>query len=157
MMTEEEFFDALDFGNPGLEEAGSAWGKKDLDETRKLTAAYFRNRTSVPWRFDPHKINRKLSHDKEAADRTVAGAMREVCVDYTFPNGDIDWLYNHTIAAPKLPNNNEWQWQLNRMNFLNNWMNCLRILWRFWKRRLNTTSRWRHRTATCRATTIHGA
>ena len=60
-MTEEEFFDALDFGNPGLEKAGSAWAKKDLDETRKLTATYFRNRTSVPWRFDPHKINRKLS------------------------------------------------------------------------------------------------
>ena len=120
MMTEEEFFDALDFANPGLEEAGSAWAKKNLDETRRLTATYFRNRTSVPWRFDPHKINRKLSHNKAAADRTVAGAMREVCVDYTFPNGDIDWLYNHTIADPKLPNNNEWQWQLNRMNFWNN-------------------------------------
>ena len=126
MMTEEEFFDTLDYGFPGLEEAGNAWAKKNLDETRKLTADYFRNRTSVPWRFDPHKINRKISHNKEAADRTVAGGMREVCVDYTFPNGDIDWLYNHTIVDPNLPNNNEWQWQLNRMNF---WTNLGRTYW----------------------------
>ena len=126
MMTEGELFDALDFSNPGLEEAGKAWGKKDVDETRKLTAAYFRNRTSVPWRFDPHKIDSKIRHNKAAADRTVAGGMTEVCVDYTYPNGDIDWLYNHTFADPKLPNNNEWQWQLNRMGF---WENLGRTYW----------------------------
>ncbi len=126
MFTEKALFEALDFSWPGLESAGAAWAAGDVDETRRRTADYFRHRTSVPWRFDPHAIDRNVRHNKAAADRTVAGEVRQVSVDYTFPNGDIDWLYNPTLVDPNIPDTNEWQWQLNRMEF---WPDLGRTYW----------------------------
>ena len=124
MMTNAELFDALDLTLPGLEQAHAAWQRRDEAETARLVAAYFRNRTSVPWTFDPHDPNLKFTGNRKAADDTVRGKVTVVCVDHTYPNGDIDWLYNRTLDDPKLPNNHEWQWQLNRMGF---WPNLGRV------------------------------
>lgn len=126
MMTNAELFDALDLSLPGLEKAQQSWIAKDEKATIKHVADYFRHRTSVPWTFDPHDTKRNFGGNRRAADDTVRGKVSVVCVNYTFPNGDIDWHYNHTKADPKLPSNNEWQWQLNRMGFWNNLGNVYR-------------------------------
>lgn len=120
MMTNAQLFDALDLTLPGLEKAHEAWQRRDEAETARLVAAYFRNRTSVPWTFDPHDPNLTFTGNRQAADATVRGKVTVVCVDHTYPNGDIDWLYNRTLDDPKLPNNHEWLWQLNRMSFWHN-------------------------------------
>ncbi|MGI5924152.1 MAG: heparinase II/III family protein [Lentisphaeria bacterium] len=120
MLSLEEFFTALDWSTPGLADAAAAWEKRDLPAAVQATAKYFRERRSVPWRFDPHDPNYKPSFNRGAAEDTVAGKVSVVTVRHQFPDGDIDWLYNHTIAVKELPNNNEWLWQLNRMGFWGN-------------------------------------
>lgn len=120
MLSLEEFFAALDWSTPGLADAAAAWEKRDLPAAVRATAAYFRERRSVPWRFDPHDPEFKPSFNKGAAEDTVAGKVSVVTVRHQFPDGDIDWLYNHTLAVKELPNNHEWLWQLNRMGFWSN-------------------------------------
>lgn len=116
-MTNAELFDAIDWTYPGLEEAAEAWKQKDEPKTAKLIADYFRNRTSITWPYNPQDNNRTFGYNKHAAETAARGEVSVVCVPYTFPDGNFDWFYNHTIADPKLPNNHEWQWQLNRMGF----------------------------------------
>ncbi len=53
--------------------------------------------------------------DTEAADRVVSGFMREVNVDWQFPDADVDFLFNPTKIHP--PVNHEWLWQFNRMSY----------------------------------------
>ena len=112
-----ELFQLLDLDYPGLEEVHAAVKKNDPESAKRLLADYLRNRTSVPWRFDPHHIDRDIRYSKEAADQTVSGKMRVISIWHTFPNGDVDWFYNPTIEKDDLPVNNEWQWQLGRMGY----------------------------------------
>jgi hypothetical protein len=120
MLSLEEFFDALDWSTPGLAEAAAARERRDLPAAVQATAAYFRQRRDVPWHFDPQDPNYKPSFNKTAAEAIVAGHVTVVTVKHQFADGDIDWLYNHTLAVRELANNNEWLWQLNRMGFWGN-------------------------------------
>jgi len=125
-MTDNELFQFLDLNHPGLEEVKAAMAKGDVESAKKLLADYLRNRTSVPWGFDPHNIDRSIRYSKPYADQTVAGEVQVIGVPYVFPNGDIDWFYNPTKVRDDLPDDNEWQWQLGRMGY---WGNLGRTYW----------------------------
>ena len=117
-LTDEALLAALDLGTPGLEAVKRAGDAGDTKGGIKALAAYLRARTSVPWTVAPTVADHSaVSWNKEAAEDAVAGKIRVVTILHTFPGGDIDWLFNKTVADPGLPDNNEWQWQLNRMHW----------------------------------------
>ena len=57
----------------------------------------------------------------DQAEKTVKGIMREVNIDWTFPNGEVDFLFDPTSV--KGPINHEWLWQFNRHGY---WANLAR-------------------------------
>ena len=125
-MTDEVLFQLLDPDYPGLEAVNAAAANNDLESARKALADYLRGRATVPWRFDPHDIDRDIRYNKSAADETVSGKVRVIGVWHTFPDGNIDWFYNPTIERDDLPVDREWQWQLGRMGY---WRNLGRAYW----------------------------
>ncbi|MAF12551.1 hypothetical protein CMK11_19055, partial [Candidatus Poribacteria bacterium] len=125
-MTDEELLGALDLDHAGLEGVRAAVSRGDVTDSRAALAAYLRARTSVPWRFDPHDIDRATSHNIEAAEDTVRGRVLVSSIWHEFPDGKIDWFYNPTIERDDLPLNHEWLWQLGRMGF---WSNLGRTYW----------------------------
>ena len=116
---ERDLFDALDFSGEELNPVRDALARGDYAAAQHLLADYFRQRTSVPWKFDPHHPDKSIPFNKQIADDAVIGRVTGglVPVWAAFPNGKIDWLYNETFHRPGLPHNNEWQWQLCRMAF----------------------------------------
>ena len=54
-------------------------------------------------------------YNEKIAENASRGVMREVNVDYTFPDGKIDFLYNPTADRPPL--NHEWLWQFSRHSY----------------------------------------
>ncbi|MBT5532800.1 alginate lyase family protein, partial [Candidatus Poribacteria bacterium] len=125
-MTDDELLGALDLDHPGLEAVRAAFGRGDIATSRAALAAYLRERTSVPWRFDPRDTNRDISHNVESAEETLRGRVRVSSIWHEFPDGKIDWFYNPTIVRDDLPRNHEWLWQLGRMGF---WSNLGRTYW----------------------------
>ena len=125
-MTDEMLFELVDLEHAGLEDARDAYAAGDLPATKKALADYLRNRTSVSWRFDPHRIDSGISHNRRAADDTMAGKVSVISIGHTFPEGEFDWFYNPTVERSDLPVNHEWQWQLGRMGY---WSNLGRTYW----------------------------
>jgi hypothetical protein len=99
-MTDEALLDLIDFKALSIE------------PTVDALAAHLRSRAAHPTFGD-----RVPEHNQEAADRTVRGEVDEQNIPYTFPDGKIDWFYNITKEDNDLPENREWQWQLNRMSY----------------------------------------
>lgn len=126
LMTDPELFAALDLDRPELAAVKTAVAAGDLAAAKTALAAYLRQRTSVPWWFDPHQVDRTTRFNRERADATLAGEHTEISVKHVFPNDDIDWFYNPTIARDDLPDNHEWQWQLGRMGY---WGELARAWW----------------------------
>ncbi len=77
----------------------------------EASAAYFREKPDAPL---PDLFGRG-SFDRERADRAVRGEMREINVDWTFPDGKIDFLFDPTSVRG--PRNHEWLWQFNRHSY----------------------------------------
>ena len=92
------------------EEYKKALASGDRENAVRLAAAYFRGR-QVP----PIPDFAAGGYSRTVADRGVRGIMREVNIDYAFPGGKIDFLFNPTVENPPL--NHEWLWQLNRFNW----------------------------------------
>ncbi|HEX2999382.1 MAG TPA: alginate lyase family protein, partial [Armatimonadota bacterium] len=125
-LSDAQLFDALALDGKGLEAVRAAVAAGDLEQAKHALASYLRERRNVLWSFDPHQIDKNVGHNQAAADKTVHGDVSVVTIWHTFPNSDIDWFYNETKARPDLPDNNEWQWQLNRMGF---WGDLGRTYW----------------------------
>ncbi len=126
MMTDAELFDALDLSLPALAQVKAAVDRGDLSAARSALAGYLRQRTSVPWWFDPRNVDRGTGFNRERAYAILAGQHNEISVPHTFAEGEIDWFYNPTIARADLPDNHEWQWQLGRMGY---WSELSRAWW----------------------------
>ena len=117
LLTDEALFEAIDLTLPELEATRAAVEAGDLAKAQAELATYLRERTSVPWWFDPHNIDRGIRHNRDAADKTVQGEIRQIAIWHTFPDGEIDWFYNPTLERDDIPGNHEWQWQLGRMGY----------------------------------------
>ncbi|MBR4888182.1 MAG: alginate lyase family protein, partial [Clostridia bacterium] len=111
----EELFDVLVSEKIG-EEFAAAVKNEDYAEAVRLCAAHYRSKQSN-FALDRlgHDPEKNKDFDTTAADKAVDGYMREVNVDWHFPDGDIDFLFDATAVNP--PVNNEWVWQLNRHSY----------------------------------------
>ncbi|MCE0499197.1 MAG: heparinase II/III family protein [Methylacidiphilales bacterium] len=118
---QQELFDALDLSGDALQPVRDAVAKGDYAAAEHALAQYYRNRTSVPWTFDPRHPQRDVAFKDPIAEDAVNGKVVGglVPLPHTFPGNKIDWLYNETLVAPGAPHNFEWQWQLCRMDFWN--------------------------------------
>lgn len=116
--TDAELFAALDLSLPALKPVRDAVAAHpgDYGPAKAALGKYLRERTSTTWWFDPQKVDRKIDFNQGSADAAASGRVKVVAITHDFPNGDIDWFYNHTTARQDLPDNNEWVWQLNRMD-----------------------------------------
>lgn len=77
-------------------------------------AKYLRSRP----RFTIPELSSVGEYDISLAEKTVRGEMREVSVDWSFPDGEIDFLFDPTALMP--PVNPEWLWQFNRHKYWSN-------------------------------------
>lgn len=116
---ERDLFGALNLSAAELRPVQDALARNDAPAARHLLANYYRQRTSVPWKFDPHHPDRKTPYNKQVADDAVRGHVKggQIPVWANFPNGKIDWLYNETYHQPGAARNIGWQGQLTRMDF----------------------------------------
>ena len=121
-----ELLRAINLDFPGLSAVQNSAKTGDTTGALKAFCSYLRSRTSVQWSFDPHKINRNTPYNKALADTTVKGFVTVVGSGYQFPNGVINWFFNATDASSQLVDDNEWQWQLNRMSF---WLELGKAYW----------------------------
>jgi hypothetical protein len=126
--SDAELFAALNLELPALKPVRDAMANNRGDYTaaRAALGKYLRERTLTTWWFDPRQIDRSVQYNRAEADAAARGRVAVVTIPHEFPNGAIDWKFNVTKARDDLPDNNEWQWQLNRMH----WWNAL---WRgYW-------------------------
>lgn len=119
-LSDAELFAALDLGGNGLETVRGAVAGGDLEAAKKAFAGYLRARTGVPWPLNPRAADRSLvKFDRAAADTAAAGTLKIYTDTHTFPNADVDWSFNVTVARPDLADDPEWQWGLNRTPWWN--------------------------------------
>lgn len=106
----EELFDFLVPERVGPEFA-AAVQTGDYTEAVRLCAAFYREKPdlAVP------ELSAKGKYDIPAADKAATGGMREINIDWNFPDGDVDFLFDPTAIIK--PINHEWLWQLNRHSF----------------------------------------
>ncbi len=111
----EELFDVLVPEKIG-DDFASAVKNEDYAEAIRLCAAHYRTK-KMNHRPDElgSNLEKAKTFDTTAADKAVDGYMREVNVDWHFPDGNIDFLFDATAVNP--PVNHEWVWQLNRHSY----------------------------------------
>ena len=81
------------------------------EELIRATAAYFRSR---PEKSYCRTIDLSMC-TVENAERAAGGNVTVVNIPWQFPEVKINWHFNPTLTGASV--NNEWLWQLNRMNF----------------------------------------
>ena len=99
-LTDAQFFEALNLEYPGLERVRAAVRAGDLKQAKHALAAYYRQRTGVPWTFNPHQIDRNV----EGGERAVAGVADMVAskgFGRRMPNGDLQWIDNPERRASR--------------------------------------------------------
>ena len=127
VMTDSNLFAALNLNYPGLDLVRTNVAQTNYTAARANLAAYLRARTNVTWFFDPHAVTNAVSYSQSSADQTTNAYVNSIGIGYTFPGGVINWYYNVTKdAAYNYADNNEWQWQINRMSF---WPNLGNTWW----------------------------
>ena len=107
-----ELFSVLDLKLLGLE------NESDVSVLIKRCAAYFRQKPDFTL-VNSFNIG---TFNEEAALKYLKGTARVVNIDWTFPDGEVDFLFDPTEVLD-VPINYEWLWQFNRHN---DWSNIAR-------------------------------
>ena len=76
VMQMAEFFSLFRDDVPELSEFHKAVAEKDFGKAQILLANYYRRRTSVPWTFDPHEVDRSISFSRRRADDAAGRGWR---------------------------------------------------------------------------------
>ena len=85
-----------------------AISRNDYDAAVKICAAYYRSKADFPLK----EISGNGEYHLSAAERYMQGIAREINIDWEFPKGEVDFLFDPTeIHGPR---NHEWLWQFNR-------------------------------------------
>lgn len=103
----EELFDVIvpeKIGNDFCK----ALENNDYEAAVKACASYYRKKDDNP----VPELSCKGSYSITGAENCIKGIARVVNVDWTFPNGEVDFLFDPTSI--KGPTNHEWLWQFNR-------------------------------------------
>ena len=103
----EELFDVIIPERIG-DDFCSALERNDYAEAVRTCAAYYRRKADNP----VPELSAKGNYSLDNAEKCIKGIARTVNVDWTFPDGEIDFLFDPT--AIKKPINHEWLWQFNR-------------------------------------------
>ena len=109
----EELFDVIVPEKIGADFC-KALENNDYEAAVKACANYFRKKPD----FIVPELSGKGSYSLQAAENCVKGIAREVNIDWVFPNGEMDFLFDPT--AIKGPINHEWLWQFNRHGYWSN-------------------------------------
>ena len=109
----EELFDVID-ADKISDEYKKAVANEDYFAAVKVLAKYYREKQDnvLP------ELSSKGGYNPEGAEKAIKGIMREVNIDWIFPNGEINFLFDPTEL--KGPRNHEWLWQFNRHGYWNN-------------------------------------
>ena len=122
-ISDEQFFDALNLNYPGLEQVGSAVGKKDFATAKRDLVEHIKRRQNPCWHFDwrdrPQNPDAN-GVDTTYADRYARNELVSVSVWHDFGE-NIDWSIN-----PMENQYAEWTWQLSRHPF---WVTLGRTYW----------------------------
>lgn len=117
---EQAVLAAIDTDLPGLEKVKAALATGDHRGACHELAAYYRSRKTPTWRIKSDR-DASVRFDRKIADDSAQGIIKGalVKVEYAFPNGNIDWMFDATKnnPNPQIAYNKEWQVQNNRMNF----------------------------------------
>ncbi len=115
VLSDANLFAALNLDYPGMEVVKTNVTAGNYAAAKASLATYLRSRTNVTWYWDPHTLTTNVGYNQTSADQYVGGYVFYSGVGHTFPGGNIDWFYNVTKdPGNSYPDNNEWQWQLNR-------------------------------------------
>ncbi|MBR4867453.1 MAG: alginate lyase family protein [Clostridia bacterium] len=106
----KELFDSISPESIGADFC-HAMTERDYAGAVKACANYYRSKPDV----DLSGLLEDEDYDSETAEKAVKGSFREVNVDWTFPEGKIDFLFDPTLV--KGPRNHEWLWQFNRHSY----------------------------------------
>lgn len=109
----EELFDVIVPEKIGADFC-KALENNDYEAAVKSCAKYYREKPD----FTVPELSGKGSYSLQAAENCVKGIAREVNIDWVFPNGEMDFLFDPT--AIKGPINHEWLWQFNRHGYWSN-------------------------------------
>ena len=112
----EEFFDCLAEEAIG-EDFRHCIKVNDYARAVQVCARHYRQRPDFPLA----ELSGKGAYDLRAAERYLQGIAREINIDWTFPAGEVDFLFNPTEINGPL--NHEWLWQFNRHS---HWANLAR-------------------------------
>jgi hypothetical protein len=115
-VTDTELFAALDLPTPELQAVRAAVMAQDTATAKKALCAYFRERTRIPWEFDPNKIDRATPYNRAVADAAVAGKVIRAS-EPAVTIGEIDWQFGKTNTASDSPFVSLLRTTLNRMPF----------------------------------------
>lgn len=86
----------------------SAIQNNDYAAAVKVLAGYYREKPDFPL----PELSGKGTYNEEEAENCVKGIARVVNIDWEFPEGEVDFLFDPTLI--KGPQNYEWLWQFNR-------------------------------------------
>lgn len=128
-LSDRELFESLDLSLPalsGVRASMPAAADGDYAGAKAALGKYLRERSIPTWKFDPRAVDRTATWSAAGAAAAASGQVKVVTIPYDFPNGDINWKLNITRERADLPDNNEWQWQLNRMGW---WDELGRAYW----------------------------
>jgi hypothetical protein len=104
---ETELLAQIDWSVPGLAAGQALLVAGDRAGALRELARYVRQRP-IKWQFVP--VNKERL--RAQADRCLNGEYSWIGLNYTFPNGEVDWLANHSLGTPL--ETHEWVWALNR-------------------------------------------
>ena len=105
----EEFFDKILPERIGAD-FEEAITREDYASAIGIAATYYRKKEDFPVK----EISGNGEYDLRGAERYMQGIAREINIDWHFPNGEVDFLFDPTAIHG--PRNHEWLWQFNRHN-----------------------------------------
>jgi hypothetical protein len=109
----EELFDVIVPERIG-ENFCAAIKKGDFVAAVGACAKYYREKPD----FTVSELSGKGYYNIKWAENCVKGMAREVNIDWTFPNAEIDFLFDPTRLTGTV--NHEWLWQFNRHEYWRN-------------------------------------
>lgn len=114
LVSDAQFFDALNLDYPGLEKVKAACQAGDFEKAKQTLADYFRQRQKPLYFYDPNQpIQPQAGADTSAADRALAHIFHGSAIDAYPPQPmgpKIDWTLEPV-------GDREWTWSLNRHYF----------------------------------------
>ncbi len=115
-LSDRELIALVDLSHPDLAAVRHAADTGDDAAAVKALAAYYRQRRSVPWGFDPHHRDpASVQPNLPRIDAMVTDDLTMTYRRFPFRGGVADWQINPT--AGRSNQTDEWLWSLNRMDY----------------------------------------